>query len=81
MKPRMEKIAKPATKLVPLFRKHSDRQSLQQTAEFIIEQWSKYNITQRKCNWKSDGVFNIISLQIIMAFFSFLMMIKEMCKN
>lgn len=34
MKPRMEKIAKPATKLVPLFRKHSDRQSLQQTAKF-----------------------------------------------
>lgn len=31
IKPRIEKIAKPATKLVPLFRKHSERQSLQHT--------------------------------------------------
>lgn len=36
MKPRMEKIAKPATKLVPLFRKHNDRQSLQQTENMFI---------------------------------------------
>lgn len=29
MKPKIEKMAKPATKLVPLFRKHRDTQSLQ----------------------------------------------------
>lgn len=36
MKPRMEKMAKPATKLVPLFRKQRDRQSLKtaQTGEY-----------------------------------------------
>lgn len=36
MNPRMEKMAKPATKLVPLFRKQRDRQSLKtaQTGEY-----------------------------------------------